>query len=56
MSPDARKESPPVKFRAVLPPELKGVDLEQPDVQVEPERFEQWAARLDDRLETLEAE
>ena len=28
MSSDARKESPTPKFRAVLPPELEGVDLE----------------------------
>jgi hypothetical protein len=28
MSPDARQESPPPKFRAVLPPELEGVDVD----------------------------
>jgi len=28
VSPDARKESPPPKFRAILPPELEGLEDE----------------------------
>ncbi len=56
MNPDGRTATPSVKLRAVFPPELEGVDLEQPGVQVEPEPFERWASRLDDRLAALEAE
>ena len=43
-------------FRAALPPELEGVDLEEPSVHVEPVAFDVWAADLDDRLEALEGE
>ena len=56
MSPDAREESSLPTFRAALPPELEGVDLESPSVHVEPVPFDTWAADLDDRLEALEGE
>jgi hypothetical protein len=49
MSPDARKESPPLKFCAVLPPELEGVDLEEGGG--EPVPCDVWDADVDARLE-----
>jgi hypothetical protein len=49
MSPDGRKESPPPKFRAVLPPELEGMNIEEGDG--EPVPFDVWDAELEARLE-----
>lgn len=49
MNPDASKESSPPKFRAVLPPELEGVDLEEGGG--EPVPFEVWDAELEAQLE-----
>lgn len=52
MSPDAREESHPPKFRAVLPPELEGLSDEPfgPPMTVE-----EHQAKLQADLEALEA-
>jgi hypothetical protein len=53
MSPDAREESPPPKFRAVLPPELEGL----PDEPFGPPMtLEEYQAKLEADLEALEAQ
>ncbi len=49
MNPDGRKESSLPKFRAVLPPELEGVDLEEGCG--EPVPFDVWDAEMEARLE-----
>jgi hypothetical protein len=54
MNPDTRKEDSPPKFRAVLPPDLEGVDLDEGPFS-EPVDVEEHIASLDARLEALEA-
>jgi len=49
MNPEARKEERSLKFVAVLPPELEGVDLE--DEGGEPVPFDVWDAEAEARLE-----
>lgn len=55
MDPDARKQSSSPGFRAVLPPELEGVDLDEGPFS-EPMDVEEHIASLDGRLEALEAQ
>lgn len=49
MDPDARKQSSPPGFRAVLPPELEGIDLDEGPFS-EPVDVEEHITSLDARV------
>jgi hypothetical protein len=53
MSPDGRSATPPAKFRAVLPPELQGIDLDD-ESSAAPMDVEDHIASLDARMEALD--